>query len=638
MEFMLFFRTITGRCNNLQNPLWGSSNSMFVRILPGIPKLFRVATFDDSGSSANPPSNPVTNLNEVDRFGVNRTVCSTSCGKEKGNDCIEGVRVELPSARFVSSRFHEDSPTLLDNIHTALFVLFAQFLDHDLSLTPEEPEMECCNITAVIEENRQASCMPIFIPDNDPFYQSAELKARNVNQSCLDHSRSTGFCDEGPEPTEQFNALTHFVDGSQVYGSMDDDARILRANVTGKLRVDPNSLLPTVNGSRIAGDERRDEMPALAMMHTVFVREHNRICDALLRDHPGVAGFSDEDFYQNARRIVLAQWQKIVYGDFLPLLLGSDAINKYNLQLVENSVYSATTDPTQPNSFGTAAFRWGHTMVRNVVQLFRDIRAPQSLSEYNIGENYFNLTFYESNNGQGLEQILLGLIRQNAAQYDRHVTVGLSNQLNANANPIVTGGPIPGVGGDLISRNIQRGRDHGLPSYAAFHRFALLIEQENPNDVMDCWKKRPQTISHENWNLLKSLYLHPRHIDLFTGGIAEVPFKGAIVGRTFRAIIAQTFKNLKEGDRFFFTHRGNLNSAEYQQIIGRNLGDIICDTSSTIRAVRENVFLINSPVIDCRSSVSSSTLNIKAFQVFKATPPGVGNGELSSSSSLVFVK
>ena len=99
MEFMLFFRTITGRCNNLQNPLWGSSNSMFVRILPGIPKLFRVATFDDSGSSANPPSNPVTNLNEVDRFGVNRTVCSTSCGKEKGNDCIEGVRVELPSAR-----------------------------------------------------------------------------------------------------------------------------------------------------------------------------------------------------------------------------------------------------------------------------------------------------------------------------------------------------------------------------------------------------------------------------------------------------------------------------------------------------------------------------------------------------------
>ena len=611
-------------CNNLQNPLWGSSNTMFGRLLPGIPKLYKVTTFDNSGIPVpqirNPANPPLTNLNEVDRFGVNRTVCSTDCGKGQGNDCVDRVRVELPSARYVSSRFFEDNPSLLDSRHTELFVLFAQFVDHGLTMSPEEPEANCCDPT---QQRNRASCMPIYIPSNDPFYQSTALKMRGVNQSCLDHSRSTGFCDDGPEPTEQFNALTHFVDGSQVYGSMDADALLLRANDgTGKLRVDPNSLLPTVNGSRIAGDQRRDEMPALAMMHTVFLREHNRICDALLRYHPGVAGFSDEDFYQNARRIVLAQWQKIVYGDFLLLLLGSDAINKYNLQLVENSVYTATTDPTQPNSFGTAAFRWGHTMVRNIVQLFRDIRAPQSVSEYNIGENYFNLTFYESNNGQGLEQILLGLIRQNAAQYDRHVAVGLSNQLNANANPIVTGGPIPGVGGDLISRNIQRGRDHGLPSYVAFYRYVLLMAGENPNDVMDCWSKRPPTISQENWNLLKSLYLHPYHIDLFVGGIAEEPYQGAIFGRTFRAIIAQTFKNLKDGDRFFFTHRGNMNSAEYNQIMGRKLYNIICETSSTIEAVKENVFLVNSRRINChptKVNPKKTTLDIKAFALFKAS-------------------
>ena len=210
-------------------------------------------------------------------------------------------------------------------------------------------------------------------------------------------------------------------------------------------------------------------------------------------------------------------------------------------------------------------------------------------------------------------------MRQNAAQYDRHVAVGLSNLLNANANPIVTGGPIPGVGGDLISRNIQRGRDHGLPSYAAFYRHDLLMKGENPNGVMDCWSKRPPTIRQENWNLLKSLYRHPHHIDLFVGGIAEEPYQGAIFGRTFRAIIAQTFKNLKDGDRFFFTHRGNMNSAEYNQIMGRKLSDIVCETSSTIEAVKKNVFLVNSNVINCPKQ---TTLDIKAFTVFKATSTG----------------
>ena len=85
-------------------------------------------------------------------------------------------------------------------------------------------------------------------------------------------------------------------------------------------------LLPRIKikteASRRAGDTRALEMPGLASVHTVFVREHNQLCDAL-KTHPDVdSTWGDEDFYQNARRILIAEMQKIVYDEYLPIIMG----------------------------------------------------------------------------------------------------------------------------------------------------------------------------------------------------------------------------------------------------------------------------------------------------------------------------
>ena len=582
----------------------------YERILPSITKLFKVNTYTD-GPSGSGSVDSTAALEEVNRFGVSQT----NCPCDNSAECVDRSPVKLPNVRLVSANFFLDNTTAEDQQVTHMHTQFGQFLDHDLVLTPEEDEHECCE-----EFGARPSCFPIQIPENDYFYQSSILRERGHDQRCLDHSRSVGCCSDGFESSnhEQLNGITAFIDASNVYGSSEFQSNKLRVkDGSGRLKVDQNTLLPILQQSpsesdqgRTAGDSRAAEMPGLATMHTVFVREHNRICDAL-KLHPDIDdSWEDEDFYQNARRILIAQMQKIVYNEYLPVIFGRNEIYRWDLTLSQNTKYYSYVDPTHVNSFGAAAFRFGHTMIQGLIKMFEDILSTDTFNIYELGQNFFNLTNYELRDGEGMELILIGLMRQKAQSNDRHVSEELTNKLFANSNPFMTstGANITGVGGDLVSRNIQRGRDHGLPSYAAFYKH---LHQPADISVLDCWSNKPKDISLENWNLLKRIYNHPHHIDLFVGGLAEEPYSGGLTGRTFQAIIGQTFRNLKHGDRFFFTHEGNMDSNEFDQIMGRTFGDIICDNSPFISGVLENVFLIDSPVKKCRKNM----MNIKAFNI-----------------------
>lgn len=58
-------------------------------------------------------------------------------------------------------------------------------------------------------------------------------------------------------------------------------------------------------------------------MHTLYLREHNRIAK-VLGEHANNQHCSGEMFYQEARKIVGAQLQVITYNHWLPNLLGPD--------------------------------------------------------------------------------------------------------------------------------------------------------------------------------------------------------------------------------------------------------------------------------------------------------------------------
>jgi hypothetical protein len=87
----------------------------------------------------------------------------------------------------------------------------------------------------------------------------------------------------------------------------------------------------------IKGDARSSEQPGLAAVHTLFMREHNRLAEGLAKLNPH---WDDEILYQQARRILSGVTQHIVYREFLPRLLGWDAVHTYGLTLQNDGYFT----------------------------------------------------------------------------------------------------------------------------------------------------------------------------------------------------------------------------------------------------------------------------------------------------------
>ena len=98
----------------------------------------------------------------------------------------------------------------------------------------------------------------------------------------------------------------------------------------------------------------------------------------LIRSEKNVNKFQDEILYQEARRIVSAEMQNIVYGEYLPTILGVDYMQEYDLVVAEESLYDSSVDPTIFNSFATSAFRFGHSMVNGMFKLISQRQSRQA--------------------------------------------------------------------------------------------------------------------------------------------------------------------------------------------------------------------------------------------------------------------
>lgn len=182
-------------------------------------------------------------------------------------------------------------------------------------------------------------------------------------------------------PAEQLSAVTSYLDLSLVYGNSEQQNRPIRAFQGGRMLTDnragnewppqdPNAtktcdVQSPQETCYLAGDGRMNQNPGLTIIHILLLREHNRLADQLQIINPQ---WDDETVFQEARRIINAQFQHISYYEWLPIFLGRENMLKNRLifQTTPGSYvndYNPNIDPSVLNSHATAAFRYFHSQI-----------------------------------------------------------------------------------------------------------------------------------------------------------------------------------------------------------------------------------------------------------------------------------
>lgn len=112
----------------------------------------------------------------------------------------------------------------------------------------------------------------------------------------------------------------------------------------------------------IVGDPRVNQIPDIALFETIVLREHNRVATALKSLH---TDWNDETLYQEARAIVIAEFQHITYKEYLPIFLGKSVMTKNNLMPKTSGFtqFSGKVNIAVLSSGISAALRFGHTNV-----------------------------------------------------------------------------------------------------------------------------------------------------------------------------------------------------------------------------------------------------------------------------------
>jgi hypothetical protein len=627
-------QSLDGSGNNRANPTWGQANTPYARVAP--------ARYADGRSQ------PVAG----------------------------------PNSRAVSNRVFNDANQNIfsERQITAWGWTWGQFLDHTFGLrlgrSPGDPAGTPMDIPFNAND-------PLEEFENDlgviPFVRSDPAPGTGVNN-----------------PRQQVNTNSSYIDAFAVYGGTNtrldwlregtvdgnptnNNARLLMQNnylprrdargnpaaapameVDGILRANPNRAM-------VAGDVRANENLFLTATHTLFAREHNRIVNAL------PSSLSQEDKFQIARRIIVAEQQYITYNEWLPAM---------GVNLPAYTGYRSGVNASLTNEFATVGYRV-HSMIHGEMEVVAeaDQYTPEQLEAFEaqgievvqegdevelvipLNRGFFNPDLVPA---IGLDVLLRGVGGEPQYKNEEMIDNQLRSvlfQIPVSGNPECLDGPtlpecFDGVV-DLGAIDIERGRDHGMPTYnqlrqayglpartsftqitgesssafppgtgpdnpasLGFRSITDVFNAEVDRNDEDALEGTPTNVVR-NAPLaarLQALYGNVNNVDAFTGALAERHASNGDLGELQRAIWTREFSRLRDGDRFFFGNDPALTTIRNQYGIDfrSSLGDIIARNTDMPRSeLPGNVFFDRgfAPPTSCRVTYNVVNQWSNGFQV-----------------------
>ena len=405
--------------------------------------------------------------------------------------------------------------------------IWGQFITHDIDFT----------LTQNGRVNGTPETLHIPIPVGDEWMDPYSVGSLLVPMHRSLYNSSTG---NETIPREFPNSITGWLDGSMVYGSSLSDSIWLREGINGRLKVlntPVGDFLPIAEDDDldapkmsfvgfssserfIAGDPRANEHASLTAMHVLFIREHNRLATEIFSQNPSL---SDEEIYQIARKINIAQIQYITYFEYLPSL---------GINLPSYSGFDPSIDPRISNEFATLAFRMGHSQIKDITVRLGYNYSQNSIEPIQLSEGFWNPARMLDEGG--ISPILRGAAYTTQAKNDIFSIHGLRNAMFG----------LPGFGGlDMCAIDIQRGRDHGIPSYNSIREFLGFNEVISWSNV---------TNNSEVITKMNLAYPDVEIADPIMGMYAEQHVPNSPLGETMHELISEQYLRLRDGDRLYF--------------------------------------------------------------------------------------
>lgn len=315
---------------------------------------------------------------------------------------------------------------------------------------------------------------------------------------------------------------------------------------------------------KVAGDIRVNENVALTSMHTVWLREHNYHAEKLKLAHPDWDG---DQIYNAARVIVEAEYQNVVFNEYLPLLLGADNIPDYD-------GYKSDVDPSISIEFSTAAYRLGHSQLSSTLHRMNADGSESDAGNLALAQTFFNPANLQTE--QDLGSLIGGLSASPGQEIDTMIVDDVRNMLFGEHGPAL----------DLASLNIMRGRDHGI---GTLNEVRLALNMEAHDSFSDLTSNPAIALA------LEEVYGDIDNVELWIGGLADDKVPESQLGEVFHRIVLDQFMALRDGDRYFYEHRLADLPELLKEVNATSLSDIML-RNTDIDYLQDDVFVAHNRI------------------------------------------